>query len=50
MSPETNTGSGGKRPNSECPHRWFRRYEDIYGLCFLRGPEGIIIGLAEQLT
>ena len=24
-------------------------YEDIYRLCFLRGPEGIIIGLAEQL-
>ncbi len=23
--------------------------EDIYRLCFLRGPEGIIIGLAEQL-
>ena len=25
------------------------RYEDAYRLCFLRGPEGIIIGLAEQL-
>ncbi len=25
------------------------RYEDFYRLCFLRGPEGIIIGLAEQL-
>jgi catechol 2,3-dioxygenase-like lactoylglutathione lyase family enzyme len=25
------------------------RYEDIYRLCFLRGPEGIIIGLAERL-
>ena len=24
------------------------QYEDIYRLCFLRGPEGIIIGLAEQ--
>jgi len=24
-------------------------YEDIYRLCFLRGPEGIILGLAEQL-
>jgi catechol 2,3-dioxygenase-like lactoylglutathione lyase family enzyme len=24
------------------------RYEDVYRLCFLRGPEGIIIGLAEQ--
>jgi len=26
------------------------RYEDISRLCFLRGPEGIIIGLAEQLS
>lgn len=25
-------------------------YEDIYRLCFLRGPEDIIIGLAEQLS
>jgi catechol 2,3-dioxygenase-like lactoylglutathione lyase family enzyme len=25
------------------------QYEDIYRLCFLRGPEGIIIGLAEKL-
>src|SRR3712207_1685254 len=25
------------------------QYEDIYRLCFLRGPEGIIIGLPEQL-
>src|SRR3954471_3520296 len=26
------------------------QYEDIHRLCFLRGPEGIIIGLAEQLS
>jgi len=26
------------------------QYEDIYRLCFLRGPESIIIGLAEQLS
>jgi catechol 2,3-dioxygenase-like lactoylglutathione lyase family enzyme len=26
------------------------QYEDLYRLCFLRGPEGIIIGLAEQLS
>src|SRR5438067_13468288 len=26
------------------------QYEDIYLLCFLRGPEGIIIGLAEELS
>ena len=25
------------------------QYQDIYRLCFLRGPEGIILGLAEQL-
>ena len=25
------------------------QYGDMYRLCFLRGPEGIIIGLAEQL-
>jgi catechol 2,3-dioxygenase-like lactoylglutathione lyase family enzyme len=26
------------------------QYEDIYRVCFLRGPEGIIIGLAERLS
>lgn len=25
-------------------------YEGIYRLCYIRGPEGILIGLAEQLT
>ena len=25
------------------------QYEDSYRLCFVRGPEGIILGLAEQL-
>ncbi|WP_418959794.1 VOC family protein [Streptomyces tritici] len=25
------------------------RYEDVYRLCYLRGPEGIVIGLAEEL-
>jgi catechol 2,3-dioxygenase-like lactoylglutathione lyase family enzyme len=25
------------------------QYEDVYRLCFMRGPEGIVIGLAEQL-
>ncbi|HXU87238.1 MAG TPA: VOC family protein [Methylomirabilota bacterium] len=25
------------------------QYEDKYRLCFIRGPEGIIVGLAEQL-
>lgn len=26
------------------------QYEHMYRLCFLRGPEGIIIRLAERLT
>jgi catechol 2,3-dioxygenase-like lactoylglutathione lyase family enzyme len=26
------------------------QYEDYYRLCFMRGPEGIIIGLAERLS
>jgi len=26
------------------------QYRDIYRLCFVRGPEGIIIGLSEQLS
>jgi hypothetical protein len=25
-------------------------YEDIYRLCYIRGPEGILIGLAQQLS
>jgi catechol 2,3-dioxygenase-like lactoylglutathione lyase family enzyme len=25
------------------------RYEDIYRLCYIRGPEGVLIGLAQQL-
>lgn len=25
-------------------------YEDVYRLCYVRGPEGLLIGLAEQLT
>jgi predicted enzyme related to lactoylglutathione lyase len=24
-------------------------YKDIYRLCYIRGPEGILIGLAEEL-
>jgi len=26
------------------------RYEDVYRLCYIRGPEGILIGLAEELN
>ena len=26
------------------------QYEDVYRLCFMRGPEGIMVGLAEQLS
>src|SRR5688572_24308031 len=25
------------------------QYEDLYRLCFVRGPEGIVVGLAEEL-
>ena len=25
------------------------QYENLYRLCYIRGPEGILIGLAEQL-
>jgi catechol 2,3-dioxygenase-like lactoylglutathione lyase family enzyme len=25
------------------------KYEDVYRLCYIRGPEGILIGLAEEL-
>jgi predicted enzyme related to lactoylglutathione lyase len=25
-------------------------YQDIYRLCYIRGPEGILIGLAQQLA
>jgi hypothetical protein len=25
------------------------QYEDKYRLCYVRGPEGILIGLAEQI-
>ncbi len=25
------------------------RYEDAYRLCYIRGPEGLLIGLAEEL-
>ncbi len=26
------------------------QYEDRYRLCYVRGPEGILVALAEQLT
>ena len=26
------------------------QYKDLYRLCYIRGPEGIIVGLAEQLA
>ena len=26
------------------------RYENVYRLCYVRGPEGIIVGLAEELS
>ncbi len=29
--------------------REIAQYEDLYRLCFMRGPEGIVVGLAEEL-
>ncbi|MGE5745861.1 MAG: VOC family protein [Solirubrobacterales bacterium] len=26
------------------------RYEDVYRLCYIRGPEGLLIGLAQELS
>jgi catechol 2,3-dioxygenase-like lactoylglutathione lyase family enzyme len=26
------------------------QYEDVYRLCYIRGPEGLLIGLAEQIA
>jgi catechol 2,3-dioxygenase-like lactoylglutathione lyase family enzyme len=26
------------------------QYEDVYRLCYVRGPEGIVVGLAEELS
>jgi catechol 2,3-dioxygenase-like lactoylglutathione lyase family enzyme len=26
------------------------RYEDVYRLCYIRGPEGLLIGIAEELS
>lgn len=26
------------------------QYEDVYRLCYVRGPEGIVVGLAQQLN
>ena len=26
------------------------RYEDMYRLCYIRGPEGLLIGLAQELS
>ena len=25
------------------------QYEDVYRLCYIRGPEGLLVGLAEQI-
>ncbi|HEX8103179.1 MAG TPA: VOC family protein [Solirubrobacteraceae bacterium] len=37
------------RPQGVEPLREVAQYEDAYRLCFVRGPEGILVGLAEQL-
>ena len=38
------------RPHGAELLREIAQYGDAYRLCFVRGPEGIIIGLAEQLS
>ena len=38
------------RPHGATLLREVAQYEDAYRLCFVRGPEGIIIGLAQQLS
>ena len=30
--------------------RQVAQYEDTYRLCYIRGPEGILIGLAQELV
>ncbi|MFE0645610.1 VOC family protein [Streptomyces sp. NPDC058877] len=37
------------RPQGGEPIGEVVRYEDAYRLCYVRGPEGIIVGLAERL-
>jgi hypothetical protein len=50
-------GTVGRRPPSSlaCEPRGaellgqMERYEDSYRLCYVRGPEGIIVEMAEQI-
>jgi catechol 2,3-dioxygenase-like lactoylglutathione lyase family enzyme len=37
------------RPHGAEPLREVAQYENSYRLCYVRGPEGIIVGLAQQL-
>ena len=38
------------RPHGAELVRAIAQYEDLYRLCFVRGPEGIIVGLSEELA
>ena len=63
MLGECQARAAGRRPPSldaERPARLRKRgaqlvsnevvqYEDSYRLCYIRGPEGLLIGLAEQI-
>ena len=40
---------GRLRPHGAKPIGEVVQYEDQYRLCYVRGPEGIIVGLAQQL-
>lgn len=37
------------RPHGAQPLREVANYEDVYRLCYLRGPSGIIVALAERV-
>jgi len=39
-----------RRHGAELVSREVVRYGDVYRLCYIRGPEGILIGLAEELA
>jgi catechol 2,3-dioxygenase-like lactoylglutathione lyase family enzyme len=38
------------RPHGARPEREVAQYENAYRLCYVRGPEGVLIGLAQELS
>ena len=45
-SSETTLGAG---EDEQRVFAFVVQYKDVYRLCYVRGPEGILIGLAEQI-